>query len=581
MSSPEAPEKPAVATERPSPPADVIWTRALVALLVATTVVKLRVLASTEGSSDCLTWVHFAEVCRANGPFAAYEIMGRPFDHPLLGQLAVTGSTVLGHLLHVSNEPFLVRLPALAGDLLAAAVLGPLLSDRFGVRRARHLVGLYLSSPLVLLAGLYHGNTDLLLFALVLASALALERDRPALAGAILAAATSVKLPALVALAPLGVVALRKGGAVRFSAAFLLGAAVWFVPPLVGSGAPFVHYVLRYRGTVANQPWPPTTNVRDLLGGEAVLWYARRAGPILFVLLSSTAIAARRERAGDALALVLGVALLVMPLFGVQYFVWFAVPVLLLGVRSAVSYHLVGAYHAASVYAFWGGFHPPVLRERRSHSLRHGPRPSRGSAWGSSSLRSRAPSGFDRLQIPIESTRRSGPRSLRPTRRREGERALSATRPRRSANETSLALDVRSEYTLTVARGVVMRSLRAWIWAVLAAYLLVGLGSSLHALHHLLEPTQLALAGFEAEADLECGGCNLPEHHHSDPGSKRCDPTTCPLNTTSGMHVVAPLESQGTLADSPVLNARFLVKLDSFVPRIVPRLQCVPRGPPT
>jgi hypothetical protein len=332
-----------------------LWNRPLAAVVAFAFALKLGLLAVTQGTNDVDAWRGFVEAYRAHGPFAAYGVVGAALNHPLLGFLAVTASANLGRALHLFHDAFWLRIPALAGDAITIAVLGPLLSDRFGVKQARWLVAFYALSPIVLLAGLFHGNTDVLWGAGVLAATLALERERPATAGLLLAAASSVKVAAVPMLVPLALTAARRKMSARLYAGWLAGMVALFGPCLLFGGSPFVEFVLGYRGCMTGHPWPQL--LEHVLPESLWARYQENSGPLIIAIMSVMAavLSRRGAKPGEAVAASMGIILLLVPCFGPQYLVWFALPVMLLGLRSAAPYHLLAAIQAGSLYARWGG----------------------------------------------------------------------------------------------------------------------------------------------------------------------------------------------------------------------------------
>jgi hypothetical protein len=326
----------------------------LIALALATTAMKLVLLAKTEGSNDAHTWIRLASTCLEYGPFASYRIVGFDLNHPLLGLLTVSASLSFGRHLHLGSDFFWVRVPALAGDLLGAVALGQLLAARSGASAARRTVAFYLASPLVFLVGLFHGNTDILWVAGTLHAALALEKRRPALAGLLLAAAAAVKLPAVVFVVPLALAAAREKAVVPFATAFGVTILAFFLPPLLLSGDPFVRFVLGYRGIPSNHPWPPSMLPWSL--------YAENSAP--FIILATVVLAlVLRQPPAERVALTVGVVLVLMPRFGIQYLGWFALPVMVVGLRAAIPYHFFAAYQAALIYLAWGAGAPPYCAD--------------------------------------------------------------------------------------------------------------------------------------------------------------------------------------------------------------------------
>lgn len=348
-----APARAAISVGEPS-----LLDRPLLVLLAVATLAKLWMLAHTVGSND--TWSLFRFGMTALQPgvplFESYRTNGPEQNHPHGGLLLFMGCLRVWQLVkHPAEAWFWLRLPALAGDLLGTWALAGLLRDRFPRSTAQGILALVIVSPLIASVGLYHGNTDMLCVGLALTAALALERDRPALAGVLVVAAASVKVPAIVSAAPLGLVALREGKAPRFCLGAGLAALASFGPAFVLGGEPYRRDVFGYLGTVTEQPWPPALLLARL-GLDAVDFYEHRSK---FFVVPATVLVSlsfwKRGRAGDALACVFGTTLLLVPCFGAQYLAWFAAPVALLGARAAFSFHLAGAAQALVIYAAYGG----------------------------------------------------------------------------------------------------------------------------------------------------------------------------------------------------------------------------------
>jgi len=332
-------------------------------------------LSHTVGTNDALTWIGFAQVALSKGPLAGYVEIGPSFNHPLLGTLSVTASLALARVLgfpvftdeNVTALAFFVRLPALAGDLIGTFALAHILASRVRVEHARALTAAYAASPLVALAGLYHGNTDLLWAALAVTAALALERSRAGVAGALLGAALSVKVAALVAVPALAAVAWRERTAPRFAIGFVGAVAVLFLPPLClgwKDGAslgeqPFVHCVFGYRGAITIQPWPPGSFL-GFWGARIHLAFASVAPEVILAATTAWAVAcARPGRACEAVAVAIAISLFLAPTFGAQYLAWFALPVFVLGARAALPFHAAAALQAALIYRALHGFEGP------------------------------------------------------------------------------------------------------------------------------------------------------------------------------------------------------------------------------
>jgi hypothetical protein len=355
------------------PPLEAVFRPWLWALLAVATAVKLWLLAHTRGTSDSENWFFFARHALRWGLFDAYDSIGPIFNHPPLATVIETGSLMagrgLGDLVGMAADrypgrPFLwVRLPALVADVAGAFVLAPLLRARFGARTARFMVAALIASPLTFLVGVWHGNTDLIWSVVVLAAVLVLEWPfarpprfgravRVALAGGIVGLAVSIKLPAIVALAPLGIIAERERRGAWLAVGFLATALPFTAWGLVEGGYPFVTAVFGYQGTVTAVPWPPG-RFAAFLGEAPWAWFLTHGHVFVGVAAVLVSLAwSKRGRGGDAVAAVYVAVLLVLPVFGCQYLAWAALPVALLGWRAALLFHLAATLEAWIVYDF-------------------------------------------------------------------------------------------------------------------------------------------------------------------------------------------------------------------------------------
>ncbi len=101
-------------------------------------------------------------------------------------------------------------------------------------------------SPLSILLSSFHGNTDPLYAALLLAAALALDAERPFTAGALLALSLQVKLIRAARGARLAVLGARRAGAPRGSWRGLSLAVLPFLPLVLWEPRIFLEHVLGY-----------------------------------------------------------------------------------------------------------------------------------------------------------------------------------------------------------------------------------------------------------------------------------------------------------------------------------------------
>jgi hypothetical protein len=197
--------------------------RKLRQLVVGAFAARILVMVISFGTNDVAYWWDITQSVSRAGFMDAYR--SDPFlNHP---PMTVGAVWLLSLVSEASSVPFtwLLKLPAIVADGVSAALLHRIWRRRCGSRAAALASVLFLWSPIAILLSAYHGNTDSVYGALLLASA-ALSQSRPTLSGATLAAAGQVKLLALVA-GPSLLFAHRNSRSAR---RFLLGCLLFLVP---------------------------------------------------------------------------------------------------------------------------------------------------------------------------------------------------------------------------------------------------------------------------------------------------------------------------------------------------------------
>ncbi len=339
----------------------------LLAVAVAVGVgARLWLILGSVGTDDVGNWALWAEAGRRFGLVRAWQ--GAPqFMHPWL---ALAQAVLLRRLADGSGVPFgdLLRLVQLAADLLAFGCLLAL-GRRTGV--GEWVAPFYLLAPPAVLISGFHGNVDPTMVALVLAAAAWLA-CRPAAAGAVLAAATGLKVVPLL-LAPLFFAAARTRRW-RFTAGWAVTMALLFGLPTLLGGVSLLRHILSYRG-VGNW-WGPVSML--VAGGRGRPWLAPALAWVttidpLFIVAAVLGIAAwlwrRLEVDADPshdLALLLAACGMVLTAlivagtgFGVQYLLW-PVPFLPFFTRAVVRVLVVAATSVflVVVYTHWAGGFP-------------------------------------------------------------------------------------------------------------------------------------------------------------------------------------------------------------------------------
>lgn len=319
---------------------------ALVVLVGA--IARLLLWWNSIGSNDVVIWYAHAEAIRDYGIAGTYEHVQR-FNHPPL--VGLYARAVLGMAdADVYAFARLIKLPALAGEALAMVLLW-----RFAGCR---VAAVYALLPVPILVSAFHGNTDCLLAALLLGSALAFDRDRYLLAGLLFGAAMNVKVVPLV-LVPVVLLAAPSARAlVRLGAGLAVG-AIPFIPPALSAGPAMIRNMVDY------VPNPDNWGVLSVLNPAldqprlAVVaslardWYVENGRYVILLAIVAVAVLSRLRRplpTSAQLAAAIALFLVLAPGFGVQY-VAYAVPLLcLVDVKAAVQWGVAAGLFIGCVY---------------------------------------------------------------------------------------------------------------------------------------------------------------------------------------------------------------------------------------
>jgi len=335
--------------------------RSVLCVAVAATLCKLLLAANSYGTDDVTSWIEFAGAVEQFGPI---EIYGRTalaqYNHgPLAGWLLVLVN--LGQGLGF-DLPFLLRIPASLADLVSCWLVFRLLSECTTPVVAAWAAGGLVWSPVLVVISGFHGNTDPVFVALVLASFwLLTRRDRPVWAGVCLGLAVSLKLVPVVAIPWLLFMAFQRGRPVLTR--FVFGGAVVFLvlwmPVVLLRWTEFSENVLTYRGIWLRE-WGIAELVERAGYPQAELWLAEH-GAYAIVIAALVPFLAARLAHHDVVGLGLSLVsmLLLAPAFGMQYLAWALAPAYLVSVRAAWVYNLSASALVLSVYSLWSGGGPP------------------------------------------------------------------------------------------------------------------------------------------------------------------------------------------------------------------------------
>lgn len=265
---------------------------------------------------------------------------------------------------HAPNGfPFLIRLPAIAADVLSVVVLYRLLRFAWGERRALlGAVGVACCPILVMVSG-FHGNSDPVFMCLCLLAAERLVCGRsPVGAGLLLGLAVNVKLVPLILLPifffHLPGVAAKARFALALAVVVLAGygyhvavaypymkknvfeygglRGIWGLTEMCAAGVPY----LASRGGATLVKWL----IAVVITTRAIV-LAWPPGP------ADGPAAARRLLTSIGWAFLL--FLLFTPGFGIQYLAWLAIAAFLCEPWGALGFNLLGGAFMFSVYHYW------------------------------------------------------------------------------------------------------------------------------------------------------------------------------------------------------------------------------------
>lgn len=331
-----------------------------IALLPATAF-KLWLALTTVGTNDVYAWQAFMEYIVKNGSVTIYRDIGA-YNHPPLISLLLRAMSPLAR--HAPNGvPFVIRLPAIAADVVSSIVVFRLVRLGWTERRALVCaVGVALNPILIMVSG-FHGNTDPVFMSLVLLAAdRLLIAESPLTAGLLLGLSINVKLVPLLVV-PVFLFHLRGLAArTRFCVGLAMvlavgyGYHVWMAYPFIrrnvfGYGGQRGEWGL---GELFGAGWP------FIKSPQASSWLKLIIGVVITV---RAAILARlrgpSEAQGLARQLLVSIGwaflifMLMTPGFGIQYLAWLAIASFLISPAGGVVYGLVGGSFMFSVYHYW------------------------------------------------------------------------------------------------------------------------------------------------------------------------------------------------------------------------------------
>jgi len=291
------------------------------------------------GAADAHIWSqHGAEVL-VHGIAHTYQSVVI-FNHPpIMGWLAAIWSYFShGDLVVFSRW---LKIPGLIGEIITLALLWRVASPV--------AAAVYALSPVAILLSGFHGNTDALCAALILAGVVAADRKHWFTAGALFAVGINVKLVPLLLL-PILLSSVPWRALPRLAAG-LAFAVIPFLPPALSAASAMRENILNYIPTT--QDW----GVIVFLGhATARDWYVANGRFVVLAVIVLFAIWARFQRnlsVANRMAVGCAIWLVLTPGFGLQYLIY-AMPLLCLVDRG---YALLWSCSAGAMLAveYWTG----------------------------------------------------------------------------------------------------------------------------------------------------------------------------------------------------------------------------------
>ena len=348
----------------------VLWS-----LLAAGFAARLIVSAVAWGTTDAVSFLHFAYRIEGNGLLGTYRI-DPLFNHPpIAGYWSYLAFVLAGRPEPLEDSTlfaFVLRLPVIAADLASALLVGTVaLARRLSPRASLAAAAMYAWNPCAILVSGYHGNTDAVYAMLsLLAVYLLQDRGKPLLGGLALGMAINVKLIPVLLIPPLLLASRSRREALLFIAGLAV-MAIPFVPPLLMEPA-FARNVLQYKSQP--DPWGILFVLREadpagvnpdgtLAPGHPATVYNRWGSWIILGCVTLWAVVARRfpdrfDRYRVA-AVTYALFLVLAPGFGIQYLIVLAPLLYATAPRFANLYGVLACVFLLAAYFFyWDGTFP-------------------------------------------------------------------------------------------------------------------------------------------------------------------------------------------------------------------------------
>lgn len=196
--------------------------KSLIFLILLGFIIRAIIWAFSIGSNDVDLWIEHATLITDKGLIGAYQTPGL-FNHPPLPALYAKWAFAASEF-QLQNFAKLIKLPSFLGDILIVY----LLAKHYSLR----LAAVFSLLPASILVTAFHGNTDSLLAAFLLAAVIYRAKDRYFLSGLFFALSLNVKLIPLVFLFPFFFLCKTQKNFLYFLGGLFLGMSPYYYPLL-------------------------------------------------------------------------------------------------------------------------------------------------------------------------------------------------------------------------------------------------------------------------------------------------------------------------------------------------------------
>ena len=321
--------------------------RSLIFLIFLGFIIRGIIWAFSIGSNDVDLWIEHATLLTDKGIIGAYQTPGL-FNHPPLPALYAKWAWAASEF-QLQSFAKLIKLPSFFGDIFIVY----LLAKHYSLR----LAAVFSLLPASILVTAFHGNTDSLLAAFLLAAVIYRTKDYYFLSGLFFAFSLNIKLLPLVLLFPFLILCKNQKTLLTFIGGFVIGMAPFYYPIIT---VPIEMYrnMLKYNSNADN--WGIiffVNQLRDLgavsiankIGGfySSIGRYIILLGNILIALESRFV---SKNYFAKTMALCGTWFFLMIPGFGVQYVV-FTLPLFLINDENqGINWGLWSGLFIGSVY---------------------------------------------------------------------------------------------------------------------------------------------------------------------------------------------------------------------------------------